>query len=172
MMHLQVVHLVMIFVSLLQESETRRKIFYSKIKLGTNITQNSAMTNVHHTSFPVCMVTLTNISHNTVVPVMNGHPRDQAKVSVHCRWPLIRGTDGKKSMVLYSAVSSPLDRSKRFTLSSPGRPVHSDTVLGFSWKHSGHVEMSRGIDKVAVHSRWPLTTGVAQGRYYCSNQGT
>ena len=39
-------------------------------------------------------------------------------------------------MVLYSAVSSPLDRSKRFTLSSPGRPVHSNTVLGFSWKHS------------------------------------
>ena len=27
----------------------------------------------------------------SVVPVMNGHPRDQAKVSVHCRWPLIRG---------------------------------------------------------------------------------
>ena len=42
----------------------------------------------------------------------------------------------KKSMVLYSAISSPLDRSKRFTLSSPDRPVHSDTVLGFSWKHS------------------------------------
>ena len=33
-------------------------------------------------------------------------------------------------MVLYSDVSSPLDRSKRFTLSSPGRPVHSDNVLG------------------------------------------
>ena len=30
-------------------------------------------------------------------------------------------------MVLYSAVSSPLDQSKRFTLSSPGRPVRSDT---------------------------------------------
>ena len=28
----------------------------------------------------------------TVVPVMNGHPRDQAKVSVHDRWPLIGGT--------------------------------------------------------------------------------
>ena len=28
---------------------------------------------------------------STVVPVMNGHPRDQAKVSVHCRWPPIRG---------------------------------------------------------------------------------
>ena len=34
----------------------------------------------------------------TVVPVMNGYPRDQAKVSVHCRWPLIRGTDGHVEM--------------------------------------------------------------------------
>ena len=33
-----------------------------------------------------------------------------------------------KRQFLYSAVSSPLDRSKRFTLfASPGRPVHSDT---------------------------------------------
>ena len=29
---------------------------------------------------------------------MNGHPRDQAKVSVHCRWPLIGGTDGHVEM--------------------------------------------------------------------------
>ena len=29
---------------------------------------------------------------------MNGHPRDQANVSVHCRWPLIRGTDGHVEM--------------------------------------------------------------------------
>ncbi len=28
--------------------------------------------------------------------------------------------------------------------------------------------MCRDIDKVAAHSRWPLTTVVAQGRYYCS----
>ena len=33
-----------------------------------------------------------------------------------------------KRMFLYSAVSSPLDRSKRFTfVAPPGRPVHSDT---------------------------------------------
>ena len=32
----------------------------------------------------------------------------------HCRWGLKKK---KKGMVLYSAVSSPLDRSKRFTLS-------------------------------------------------------
>ena len=57
---------------------------------------------------------------------MNGHPRDQAKVSVHCRWPLIRGN---------------------LTLTCVGR----------------------GIDNVAVQGRWPLTTGVAQGRYYCRN---
>ena len=55
---------------------------------------------------------------------MNGHPRDQAKVSVHCRWPLIRDN---------------------LTLKCVGR----------------------GIDYVAVQGRWPLTTGVAQGRYYC-----
>ena len=48
-------------------------------------------------------------------------------------------------MVLYSAVSSPLDRSKRFTLSSPGRPVHSDTVLGFSWKHSSHAAIAQRL---------------------------
>ena len=35
---------------------------------------------------------------------------------------------GKGSFYIYSAVSSPLDRSKRFTLvASPGRPVYSDT---------------------------------------------
>ena len=61
---------------------------------------------------------------STVVPVMNGHPRDQAKVSV-CRWPLIRGN---------------------LTLKCVGQ----------------------GIDNVAVQGRWPLTTGVAQGRYYCT----
>ena len=33
-----------------------------------------------------------------------------------------------KGMFLYSAVSSPSDRSKRCTLFAlPGRPVHSDT---------------------------------------------
>ena len=37
----------------------------------------------------------------------------------------------KKVCFLYSAVSSPLDRSTRFTLSSPGRPVHSDTNMAF-----------------------------------------
>ena len=50
-----------------------------------------------------------------------------------------------KGMVLYSAVSSPLDRSERFTLSSPGRPIHSDTVLGFSWKHSSHAAIAQRL---------------------------
>ena len=39
---------------------------------------------------------------HTVVPVMNGHPRDQAKVSVHCRWPLVTGTDGQVGDAKYN----------------------------------------------------------------------
>ena len=39
---------------------------------------------------------------NTVVPVMNGHPRDQAKVSVHCRWSLVTGTDGQAGDAKYN----------------------------------------------------------------------
>ena len=38
----------------------------------------------------------------TVVPVMNGHPRDPAKVSVHCRWPLVTGTDGQAGDAKYN----------------------------------------------------------------------
>ena len=38
----------------------------------------------------------------TVVPVMNGHTRDQAKVSVHCRWPLVTGTDGQAGDAKYN----------------------------------------------------------------------
>ena len=38
----------------------------------------------------------------TVVPVMNGHPRDQAKVSVYCRWPLVTGTDGQAGDAKYN----------------------------------------------------------------------
>ena len=52
---------------------------------------------------------------------------------------------GKMYGFIYSAVSSPLDRSKRFTLSSPGRPVHSDTVLGFSLKHSSHAAIAQRL---------------------------
>ena len=32
-----------------------------------------------------------------------------------------------------------------------------------------NVEMCRDIDSVTVHVRWPLATGVAQGRYYCTD---
>ena len=39
--------------------------------------------------------------------------------------PLTKKGKGK---FLYSAVSSPQDRSKRFTLYFPDRPVHSDTI--------------------------------------------
>ena len=41
-----------------------------------------------------------------------------------------------KGMFLYSAVSSPLDRSKRFTLFLPWQTSSFRHQLGFSWKHS------------------------------------
>ena len=43
-----------------------------------------------------------SLLNSTVVPVMNGHPRDQAKVSVHCRWPLVTGTDGQAGHAKYN----------------------------------------------------------------------
>ena len=47
--------------------------------------------------------------------------------NLHCDIVHITKKKGK-GMFLYSAVSSPLDRSKRFTLfAHPDRPVHSDT---------------------------------------------
>ena len=70
-------------------------------------------------------------------------------------------------MVLYCAVSSPLDCSKRFTLSSPGRPVHSDTVLGFSWKHSSHAAIRLFANDVimigSVRADWPAPFSVTIG---------
>ena len=38
-----------------------------------------------------------------------------------------------KGKFLYSAASSPQDRSKRFTLYFPDRPVHSDTISASLW---------------------------------------
>ena len=70
-------------------------------------------------------------------------PHEVARRIRSCQAPSVKGKG--KGMVLYSAVSSPLDRSKRFTLSSPGRPVHSDTVLGFSWKHSSHAAIAQRL---------------------------
>ena len=44
----------------------------------------------------------TRFNNCAVVPTMNGHPRDQAKVSVHGRWPLIRGTGGQVKDATYN----------------------------------------------------------------------
>ena len=66
---------------------------------------------VVHTSLLTALCTITFVEvvsvHNklkkntfsntrTVVPVMNGTPRDQTKVSVHHRWTLVGGTSGRR----------------------------------------------------------------------------
>ena len=60
---------------------------------------------------------------DTVVPVMNGHPRDQAKVSVHCRWPLIRGN------LTLKCVGRGIDNVAvhgRWPVTTGGRPMYID----------------------------------------------
>ena len=49
----------------------------------------------------------------------------------------------KKVMFLYSAVSSPLDRSKRFTLFLPWQTCSFRHELGFYWKHSSLATITR-----------------------------
>ena len=54
-----------------------------------------------------------------------------------------------KSMFLYSAVSSLLDNSKRFTLFAlPGRPVHSDTN---SASPGSILAMSNYVQRLLTH---------------------
>ena len=50
----------------------------------------------------------------TVVPVMNGHPEDQAKVSLHYRWLLVRGTGEGQTHIhtaFHSATTAALSAS-------------------------------------------------------------
>ena len=50
-----------------------------------------------------------------------------------------------KGMIRYSAVSSPLDRSKRFTLFLPWQTCLFQHRLGFSWKHSSHAAIAQRL---------------------------
>ena len=50
-----------------------------------------------------------------------------------------------EGMVLYSAVSNPLDRSKRFTLFLPWQTCSFQHQLGVSWKHSGHAAIAQRL---------------------------
>ena len=54
-----------------------------------------SVVNSHATSAYECEL-LAVTWHYSSLPVMNGHPRDQAKMSVHDRWPLVGGTGGRR----------------------------------------------------------------------------
>ena len=56
---------------------------------------------------------------------MNGHPRVQAKVSVHCRWPLIRDN------LTLKCVGQGID-NKVGGRSRRGSPKAGTTVLDFA----------------------------------------
>ena len=48
----------------------------------------------------------------SIVPAMNGHPRDQAKVSVHDRWPHIGGTGGVNAKSTQKLPRRPSKKTK------------------------------------------------------------
>ena len=58
------------------------------------------------------MTTWENIG--TVVSVMNGHPRDHAQLSVHCRWPLVTGTDGQAGDAEYNTPCNTTYHHQRY----------------------------------------------------------
>ena len=50
---------------------------------------------------------------------MNGHPRDQGKVSVHCRWPLVTGTDGQAGDAKYNTPCNTTSDMPQFRGGNP-----------------------------------------------------
>ena len=87
----------------------------------------------------------------------------------------------KKGKFLYSAVSSPQDRSKRFTLYFPDRPVHSDTIsaslgsiqpaINFSVQGVGSLSLARCHHARTAFSCMPCvpTMRLASGEAVFSN---
>ena len=77
-----------------------------------------------------CTIRIIDIQQTQALRTCHG---DLFSVFPLCRLPtLINGliiVISTKGMFLYSAASSPLDRSKHLTLLPPGRPVHSNTNL-------------------------------------------
>ena len=108
--------------------------------LSQYIIANNYPTNVHR-NCQIINLTMSNRHSGHTSTVIMARLSAAAKPGPFC----CGSSDKGKGMVLYRAVSSPLDSSKRFTLSSPGRPVHSDTVLGFSWKHSSHAAIAQRL---------------------------
>ena len=57
---------------------------------------------------------------------------------------------GNQLVFLYSAVSSSLDRSKRFTRFLPWQTCSFQHRLGFSWKHSSLAAIKR-LQRLFTH---------------------
>ena len=70
----------------------------------------------------------------TVVPVMNGHPRDQAKVSVHCRWTLVTGTDGQAGDANSKLIHLAILHNTITTSDIPNEYTHCHNHQTTAWK--------------------------------------
>ena len=78
---------------------------------------NTTICAIPHTLYLYLFIHLmTNNEYTTVVPAMGGHPWDQAKVSVHDRWPLIRGTGWVElPQTHYTVHNSIMQHHQRYT---------------------------------------------------------
>ena len=93
------------------------------------------------------------------------------------RRPRLRWTDNNREDMTKYELTADMTENRQYssichgrTPSGPGKSVRTLQLAAHQRGKDGHVEMSRDIDNVAIHSRWPLTTGVAQGRYYCTGR--
>ena len=76
-----------------------------------------------------------------------------------------------KGMFLYSAVSSPLDRSKRFTLFLPWQTCSFRHQLGFSWiRASTMTSPPRSVLNSSSSSRSHLVVGSLRQTQFSSSQ--
>ena len=107
---------------------------------------------------------------------MNGHPRDQAKVSVHCRWPLIRGNLTLKC-VGRALITWPYKAGGRSRRGSPkaGTTVYiilgtvSDSLVTEPGE-SAEVSKEQTCTKVHVLASESLVKSAAKYKYNLSSQ--
>ena len=90
---------------------------YKKTLCGRNISMRSVAMSMHAT-----VTRLRRHMYNRT----DLYREDTSKLHLLCK--LLRSKKAKQGKFLYSSVSSPKDRSKRFTLYFPDRPIHSYTI--------------------------------------------
>ena len=118
------------------------------------------------------------MSQSTVVSVMNGHPRDQAKVSVYCRWSLIRVTDVHVEMsrdIVTWPTQQVAARERGFVLVHEC-PIHIDVEFfyqipkcGYHYKSNYQCKLGQGQMSLNTINNTVFPVVGRQSEYYLNN---